>query len=357
MTDTTTAFVDDCTSCGACSSACPFLETYGLPADILRASADTVFLCTNCRACATLCPEGLSPADAFHHEKTARIRCDALSTRVRQARAGAAAYAQRGHSFPFSIWKPAPTVFWPGCGLIGALPSVVTVARRALADVLGQPVGLVLDCCFDPLWQLGDVDAVAAVMQETALRLKRNGIGQIITGCVNCAKVLGSMLPGINVLHALEVLPPTVFHHTGLPVRFHHPCPSARIIGLQEKAAACAGVQATTNAPACCGCGGGIHVIDPSLAAAFAHRAVPTGADLWVLTYCVGCKSTFSRQGVVAHHVLEYLPDISPQNRRVSSGRKWFNRGALGLKLRLFAFGLPLRLKPVLKRWSEKREG
>jgi Fe-S oxidoreductase len=67
-------------------------------------------------------------------------------------------------------------------------------------------VGLVLDCCFDPLYQLGDVDSAREAIERIQGRLKKNKITQVITGCTNCRKALSMHLPDIKVEHVLEVL-------------------------------------------------------------------------------------------------------------------------------------------------------
>ncbi len=326
-------FLAECSACGACQQACPFLEKYGHPGDILQSADDTVFLCTNCRACASICPMNLSPARSFFAAKTERIRSGMLSVRVRQSLMSAKSYAARGRSFPFSIWKPATTVFWPGCGLNGASPDAASATRRHLADTLGEPVGLVADCCFDPLYQLGDVDSVRNVLDAIAARMHACGIERVITGCVNCTKLLRESMPGIVVEHALAVLPHRLFLSVSREVDLHHPCPSSRIPDLQEKAGACAGRADEPSAiPSCCGCGGGLHVTEPALAAVFAQKAIGSGAAAPLVTYCMGCKSSFQARGAAASHLLEHLPGVQPAVGPVSSGKKWLNRLIVGLK-------------------------
>lgn len=330
---TVASFLKDCSACAACQTACPFLEIHGTPDAILQSSDDTVFLCTNCRACEPLCPAGLSPADAFFAAKTERIGNGMLSKRTHKALAGARGYAQRGHSFPFSAWRPAKTVFWPGCGLAGSLPDAVTAVRRELTSLLNEPVGLIVDCCFDPAYQLGDLATVESALREIEKRFVSGGVERIITGCVNCAKVLSEIRAGIRIEHVLQVLPATLFRQELMPESLHHPCPSSRISGLREQAAAiCCTAYRADESPACCGCGGGLHVLDPDLARMFAVRANSGKRGSKVVTYCVGCRSAFRSAGIIAHHVLEYLPSLAPRTVHISSGRKWLNRLLVGVR-------------------------
>lgn len=332
----TADFLSSCTSCGACAQACPFLETYGPPAEILQSEDDTVFLCTNCRACVKYCPEHLSPSDAFFNAKTERIRKDNISDRVLGALLGARAYAQRGHSFPFSAWRPAKTVLWPGCGLAGSLPDVVTAVRRELTSLLNEPVGLIMDCCFDPAYQLGDLATVESALRETEKRFASGGVERVITGCVNCTKVLSGMRAGIRIEHVLQILPAKLFRQEQMPESLHHPCPSSRISGLREQAAACCGAAYhADDPPSCCGCGGGLHVLDPDLARMFTVRANSGKSGSKVVTYCVGCRNAFRSAGSIAHHFLEYLPGIAPRTVHISSGRKWLNRLLVGMSVRI----------------------
>lgn len=283
-----------------------------------------------------ICPSELAPADAFFAEKAQRIRSGKFSERIRKALHGARKYAERGRSFPFSVWKPQKTVFWPGCGLTGTNPGVVHATRNQLARTLMEPVGLVIDCCFDPLWQLGDVDAVRSAVAIIAARLQKCGVERLITGCVNCTKVLRDMLPGVTVQHALEVLPPDAFNVPALCGALHHPCPSSRIPLLREKAAACAAGEPEGNGiPLCCGCGGGLHVTDPALAESFAEKALLPVTGGAVVTYCMGCKGTFLAKGYSASHLLEYLPGAVPVAGPVSAERKLLNRLCVGLRIRL----------------------
>ena len=65
----------------------------------------------------------------------------------------------------------ADTVFWPGCSLAGSAPNLVFKVRNSLSELLNQRVGIVLDCCFDPCFQLGGVEDVAKAFKDIKERL------------------------------------------------------------------------------------------------------------------------------------------------------------------------------------------
>ena len=142
---------------------------------------------------------------------------------------GALAFARAGHGFPFSFCGSKDTVFWPGCGLAANRPGLVRKIRNILIRQLQQKVGLVLDCCYDPVFTLGDMDTTFTALQEINKRLHDGGVRKVITGCLNCHKLLLEHLEDIQVVFILEVLPPEVFQRQeqGL-IYLHHPCPSSR---------------------------------------------------------------------------------------------------------------------------------
>lgn len=258
-----------------------------------------------------------------------------------QARESARRFSSRGHLFPFSSYPLTKTAFWPGCSLSGASPALVRRTAAQLGRSLGCDVGIVLDCCFDPLLQLGDADSVAAATARISKRLKKNRIERLIVGCVNCTKVFRQHLPDIETEPVYALLPPGAFTiPSGMnilqEVFLHHPCPSARIEGIQE------GIRdilrklrvnyAEAGRAQCCGLGRGVNRIDPDRAGAFVERVRNAAAGLPIVTYCMGCKERFLQRGALAVHILELLRGVEPSTQRVGSVRHWTNRLAFSLR-------------------------
>ncbi|MCX5821639.1 MAG: (Fe-S)-binding protein [Deltaproteobacteria bacterium] len=342
-------FEDLCPNCGACKDVCPFLAEYGTPDRILRKRPEVSFYCTSCRRCDGVCPRGLSPSAAFFAVKRRLVRQDRIPSPVRKTLDGARRFAKAGHGFPFSCYQSADTVFWPGCGLAANRPGLVRRTRKILSRRLHQQVGLVLDCCYDPVYGLGDTETAFAALRKIGGRLRDHGVSQVITGCLNCHKLLSEHLEDIQVVFILEVLPPEIFEKQSMDsVYLHHPCPSSRWEAIRDKAEKLVGhihpspgtdfkfiPISEASAAHCCGNGGGLTALDPALADRFLDRITGEAAGRTIVTYCTGCQNRFLKRGVEAVHLLECLPGVKPHRKIPSTPRQWVNRFALAMVERL----------------------
>lgn len=338
-------FSDRCPGCGACKDICPFLSEYGTPDRILRKRPEVSFYCTSCRRCDGVCPQGLSPSAAFFEVKRRLVRQDAISTPVRKTLDGARRFAKAGHGFPFSYYHGADTVFWPGCGLAANRPGLVLRVRNILSRRLHKRVGLVLDCCFDPVYGLGDTEAAFAALREISKRLRDHDVRQVITGCLNCHKLLSEHIEDIQVVFILEVLPAEIFEKQQMKsIYLHHPCTSSRWGAIRDKAKGAVdhiypslGTDfksipiSEASAAHCCGNGGGLSVLSPGLADRFLDRITGEAENKTIVTYCTGCQNRFLKQGAEAVHLLECLPGVKPRRTIPSPPRQWVNRFTLAM--------------------------
>jgi len=339
-------FLKSCENCSRCKKVCPFLDTYGTPDKIILETPEKVFFCSNCKACDTVCKGKLNPSDALFEIKSQLLRNGTYPVEVRNALHSANGYAMRGHKLPFVFYSSSDTVFWPGCGLAGTSPEVVRKTVRFLSNHLNKKVGLVLDCCFDPLYQLGDVDSVKKAAERIKDRLEKHKVSYVITGCTNCRKALSLHLLDIKVEHVLEVL------HESFELRtpnselrtffIHHPCPSFRSDKIRQNAKTIMQSDNGENSrPTCCGHGGGISSLSPDLSEKFTDKVIKASKGNPVVTYCMGCKGKFLEKGQKAYHLLEFMTGVKPIEKPVSSGKKWVNRFFL-------AFGQKFNFKKLL---------
>jgi uncharacterized membrane protein YdjX (TVP38/TMEM64 family)/Fe-S oxidoreductase len=324
-------FLKSCENCGRCKRVCPFLDTYGTPDKIITETPEKVFYCSNCKACDTVCKERLNPSEALFEMKTILLRSGNYPQEVKNALNSARAYAMRGHNFPFVYYSSTDTVFWPGCGLAGTSPEMVKKTIKLLSKSLNKRVGLVLDCCFDPLYQLGDINSVKEAAERIQERLKNNKITNVITGCTNCRKSLSIHLSDIKVEHIFEVL------HKNFELRtpyselqtffIHHPCPSFRSENIRQNAKTILQSSDSENSrPTCCGHGGGVSSLSPELSKKFTDKVISASKDNPIVTYCMGCKGKFLENGKKAYHLLELMTGVKPIEKPVPSGKKWVNR-------------------------------
>ncbi len=333
-------FLDECQSCGACAEICPFLQDYGTPDKIIKETPENSFLCTNCSACSLVCPQGLEPSNAIFNLKTQLIRSGNIPAKISEALASANGFAERGHKFPFSYYSKHETVFWPGCGLSGINPTLVSKTVRLLSKQLNKKIGIGLDCCFDPVYQIGDIDTHREAIKRIEKRLMHNKIEHIITGCLNCQKILSKYLSNIKVQHYLEILSP---ENAEKDLEFggylHHPCPSYKFDSFTDKASAIvygSGKKNTnSHLPLCCGCGGGLAQISPDLSSKFTDKILNMAQNGEIVTYCAGCKGKLTSRGKKTYHILELITGAKPIEKPVSSINKWKNRLFLAIKHRI----------------------
>lgn len=348
MSDTVESFLKKCSSCEQCRTVCPFLDKHGTPDQIIKHHPQLAFLCTNCTACDGRCPLDITPSNALFQTKHRLIQEGRVTGKAQSALKSARGFANRGHKAPFVHYSTTETVFWPGCSLAGTSPETVRKMTALLSKVLDTDVGLVLDCCFDPLYQMGDTESAKEACERIRNRFESAGNRRVIVGCLNCRKVFRDYLPDLDIKYVLEVLPENIEMEVpdGYPY-MHYPCPFYRFDGISETAKAIVErvsaeeVDEQTK-PACCGLGGGIHEQDPSLAAEFTQKVTMDAYGSFIVTACMGCKNTFLKKGRETYHILELISGAKPRKRSVPSAIKWANR----LKLAQ-SFLSPSSKKPV----------
>ncbi|HRV45510.1 MAG TPA: VTT domain-containing protein [Smithellaceae bacterium] len=323
------------------------MTEYGTPDEILAGRPEVSFYCTSCRRCDLACPLDLSPSAALFEAKERLIRDGQAPLPVKKALDGARGFAKAGHGFPFSFYGKARTVFWPGCALAANRPDLIGKIRNALKARLRRKIGLALDCCYDPVYGLGDTQTARVALQDINKHLHDHGVKQLITGCLNCYKLLSGHLEEIEVVFILDVLPAELFEkHWPQAAYLHHPCPSSRWNDLMTKAngafrqlpISAADTQfGSSESPAalCCGNGGGVSASAPRLADRFLNQIIEKAEEGTIVTYCFGCRNRFMNRGVKSIHLLEGLSGRAPGGKVASMPAQWANRFMLAMTARI----------------------
>ncbi len=324
----------NCTECKICIKACPFLEKYGLPKEIILQRKEEVFYCTNCSACSFLCKEGLDPAEALYFLKVSLL--EEGSTLGEKLKKSALSFTKKIHSFPISHWEKAERIFWPGCSLWGTYPHLIKELLKILNKFSDKKIVLVLDCCLDPLYQIGALGETKKGWQELNQRFLDYGINEVIVACTNCYKIFKRFSNNLRVFHILEILPEEEFQNTLNKPFFHLPCPAFKEMDLKEKIVEKFKdkVDRVLPYPSCCGAGGGAYFSE-EISESFLEKTLKLAGKRPILTFCFGCKNRFLKKGERALHLLETLKGIKPLESHVSSAKKWFNRIKFSLQRKI----------------------
>ncbi len=333
-------FLETCNGCGACRDACPVIQRCGTPDEIVQAGPVTAFLCAGCGACRDACPLGLNPGEALRQAREAAVVSGTAPPEVGKALKGALSFARNGHRFPFRYDGAAATVFWPGCGLAGTSPSAVKKIATLLERRLAEPVGIVLDCCFDPSGQLGDSNTLQKALSEIKARLQAGKTVRIITGCLNCRKIFARYLPEFKIEFVLDIIGDEIaFDRLPRAYFLHHPCPSLMFpetrCNVEDALSRSADARMEDSLAACCGKGGGLAALAPDLSWQFTQRIVRRADSLPIISYCTGCTNPFGKAGREASHLFSFLPGMKPLPSGVSMSRHWLNRFLLSAELHL----------------------
>lgn len=322
LDDPVRATCERCAECGACVQECAFLQAQGTPKAIASSpdGAERVFGCSLCGLCASVCPLGLDPAEAF-----LSLRRQGAAAGDRAGHRRLLAYERRGTS-PRYTWRALPegcdTVFFPGCALPGTRPEVTLAAFERLRQAVPR-LGLVLDCCTKPSHDLGRAASFDAQFGELRGWLLHHGVRRVLVACPNCHKVFRAHGDPLTVGTVYEVLAGKgggVGIGGGEAVVVHDPCSvrgEERLHEAVRELATGAGLRVEEMEHArsntlCCGEGGAVSHLEPSLAAAWTRRRTREAAGRRIVTYCAGCASYLGRAAATTH----LLDEVFARRRR-----------------------------------------
>lgn len=172
-------------------------------------------------------------------------------------------------------------------------------------------------CCGFPLLAAGRLAEARTLIQENVALCREMSPSAVVFTCPACRLMwmehYARELPGVRLLHSTEYLWSLQMEgrlpsfHLESRVAYHDPCDLARSGGVHDSPRmllnSVAGLQileisSPSQREECCGGGGDLEMVDPSLVAELAVRRVSrlaaTGADAAV-TACPQCVRTLSR--------------------------------------------------------------
>ena len=327
------AKVDGCTNCGRCVRECAFLRKYGTPKKIAetfyaagRLSLERSFECSLCGLCTAVCPERLDVDGLF-----LEMRREAVDRNL-----GAypehkplLTYEKLGTSRRFSLYRlpqGCKTIFFPGCSLPGTRPDAVH-NLLALMHRADPTVGVVFDCCMKPSHSLGREQYVSSMFQEMNDWLLRHGVQEVLVACPNCQVMFERYGHGMRVRTAWEALAEsgvqpeqaagTVTVHDPCVIRNARPVHQAVRTLLERQGLVVEEMKHSGRKTVCCGKGGAVNLLNPSLAGEWGELRKKEAAGRRVITYCAGCV-----QALDGHTPTNHLADLLFAPGETLAGKK-----------------------------------
>jgi Fe-S oxidoreductase len=322
---------ENCTECGACTKACAFLTHYGTPKTIasgldFSSSRHQVmaYECSLCSLCHAVCPENLDPCHLFLEVRRLFVAGGNFDAPRYRTILG---YEKRGTSALFS-WYGLPrgcdTVFFPGCNLPGTRPQVTLRMFRHLQKII-PTLGIVLDCCTKPSYDLGRQAYFESMFGEMTAYLSGRGIKTVLAACPSCFSVFQHHGNGIRVRSVYEIIHESGgikgVYTGGRQVAVHDPCSMRNETNvhqairslLNDMGLAVAEMKHSRKLAVCCGEGGMVQYAKPEFAGNWSViRARECGARQ-VVAYCGGCI-TYLNRAVPSIHIADllYRPAAGP---------------------------------------------
>lgn len=216
------------------------------------------------------------------------------------------------------------SVLFPGCNF----PSFYPKTTQKLIELLKEhaDMGVVLDCCGKPIFELGMEKESKAICDGLSKRLHQSGVTELVVLCPNCYAFLKEHLdiPVVSIYQKLIEL------NLVQPLRkelfpLYLPCPDRHsremfesfVPLLQGQIEEIKGIQ-------CCGLGGCAAACEPEISAGFGQKMKEQKLSK-IYTYCASCAGNFSRAGCqeVRHLLVELLQTEEQPPKGV---RSLFNR-------------------------------
>lgn len=319
-----------CTECGACVKNCAFLGHYGTPKAITEGfdfsspqNQAIAYECSLCSLCTAVCPERIDPCGFFLELRRQFVESGQFHESVYGSILG---YEKCGTS-PLFSWYGLPegcdTVFFPGCTLPGTSPEVTLGLFQDLRKTI-PALGMVLDCCTKPSHDLGRQAHFNAVFGELVDYLVGHGVKRVLVACPNCYKIFRQYGNGLSVCTVYETIHANGFKaripNNGLEVSVHDPCTvrsetqvHQAVRGLLSRLGiTVVEMKHRGRHTLCCGEGGMVGFVKPSLAEGWANIREQETANRTMVAYCAGCTGFLGRVAQTVHIAdLLYRPEMA----------------------------------------------
>lgn len=354
--------VISCIQCGACTGNCLLANVdasfnprnvvrmvmLGMR-DYFREHPEVPYACNICELCKGVCPRGLNISNL----------CLALREQLVEEKIG----PLPGHkviqdiknfvtSPSFTLTLPDPDaakcerVWFPGCSLAAYSPSIVIKVWDYLREKL-PGTGLILRCCGALSHSLGEGPQFQGMTRELEEEMNKLGASELITGCPECYYTIKQTAPKYRLRGLYEVIVenglPKEYKGNGQTFSLHDPCKtrwekewheSARTL-LTLMGYKIEEMKHSRELTYCCGQGGLSVGLNPFRVFNVATERL-TEAHFDIVSYCAGCRETFSmaRPSV---HILDLLfnPDWEKNKTKKADSVETRKKNQAALKSQL----------------------
>jgi heterodisulfide reductase subunit D len=344
--------VSSCIQCGTCSSTCPTAPAMdytprhlwrmveaGLTDEVLNSSA--FWFCTSCYACTNQCPRGIHPGETMLRLKQAVAEGEGGVMPENMAHFGHTVVEYHNISAEPNdtrlIWmenlaererptgrvgrRDAKVLYFVGC--VSSFYPASYHIPQAFVQTMGRAgvdftmLGGEEWCCGYPLLNAGMIDEMAKVAEYSLDKAHELGVERVVMTCPSCYHAWHNVYPellgrplDIEVAHAVQLLAELVEENRidlgplEKKVTYHDPCDLGRKGGIYdaprfvlEHIPGVEFIEMRDHGPnaACCGGGGNLEAIEPTLVNRVAEarmvQAAETGAEV-VASACQQCKRT-----------------------------------------------------------------
>lgn len=316
----------DCIHCGNCTRHCDFLTKYQLDLEGFSQHPELAYHCFLCGECTACCPKGIDGREIALKMRYQKVEeQNGVFSKVPEIkRQKMLVMEKKNYLFRNYRYSTSGSVLFPGCNFPSFYPKTTQKLIELLKEHAGM--GVVMDCCGKPIFELGMEKESKTICDGLSKRLHQSGVTELVVLCPNCYAFLKEHLdiPVVSIYQKLIEL------NLVRPLRkeffsLYLPCPDRHsrkmfesfVPLLQGQIEEIKGIQ-------CCGLGGCAAACEPEISAGFGQKMKEQKLSK-IYTYCASCAGNFSRAGCqeVRHLLVELLQTEEQPPKGVKS---LFNR-------------------------------
>jgi Fe-S oxidoreductase len=336
--------MERCLDCHQCKTACRRLRSFEMrnPGDLAQAVLsgqtddkvlDFIMKCSLCSLCNELCPHGVDIRGMVTHARNSLVH-DGIIDQEHYRHLWVDHDWNLFSLFRTNYWLDityqdlvkdnCEVLFFPGCMLTLEGPDLVRLALEWLGSRTGQVngVGISLQCCGEPLDQMGQKERAKSYSAGLWEHIVRAGTRTLVTSCPTCHARMTATRPDCDVqIHSLYRLMAESGLRAPAPglgkVTVHDSCSDREgLIGSAVRELLRGGnlveMEHHGKETICCGSGGLVSAVDPDLCAERALRRLQEAEDVEAetcVTYCMSCSHRLAARGgrSSVRHILELV--------------------------------------------------